>query len=96
MGQRRDSHLKGQSRNAAENFIHIQDFFRNRFGIANQESPRGSAQCVKLRSGCWPPAAFFANLRERVCVSWEKVVRGLFRRIPQKPNHVEANSELFG
>jgi hypothetical protein len=33
--QRRDTHLECDARNATENFIHVKDLFRDRFGVAD-------------------------------------------------------------
>jgi uncharacterized OsmC-like protein len=38
--KRRDAHFESDARDSAENFIVIQDFFRNRFGVADEQRNR--------------------------------------------------------
>jgi hypothetical protein len=53
--QRRDTHLECDAGDAAENFIHVKNLFRDRFGVADQQRAGRSAQGVKQSAcGGWP------------------------------------------
>jgi len=45
--KRRDTHLECDAGDATENFIHIKDFFRDRFSVADQQRAGRSAQGVE-------------------------------------------------
>jgi hypothetical protein len=72
--ERRDTHLERNSRKASQDVVHVQDLLRDRFRIADQQGARGSPQSVKLCPSRWWPAAFFADLRERVGISRVEIV----------------------
>jgi len=65
-------------------FIVVQDFFRNRFGIADEQCAGGPAHGVELRSGGLRPTVFLADLGKRVRIPWIKVVGSLpgVQRVP--------------
>src|ERR1700721_672660 len=96
MRQRRDPHLESNARKAAEGIVYIKYLLRNRFGVANQQRTRGSAQSVKLRPGSWGPAAFFTDLGERVGISRVEIVCSLLGRVSQKADCVKAYDEFLG
>jgi integrase len=75
--KRRDAHLESDARDSAEDFILVQDFFRNRFGVADEQRAGGPAHGVELRSGGLRPTAFLADLGKRVRIPWIKVVGSL-------------------
>ena len=58
MRKRGDAHLERNARNAAEDFVVIQYFLRNRFRVADEQRAGGPAYGVKLRPGGGRPAAF--------------------------------------
>src|SRR5258708_7355120 len=76
--------------------MHIENLFRYRFSVADQQRTSGSAQGVELRSGSRWPAAFLANLRGCVGIPWIEVVRRVLGGICQKPDHVKTNCESLG
>jgi hypothetical protein len=92
----RDTHLERDSRKASQNFAHVQYLLRDRFSIAYQQRARGSSQSVKLRPSRRWPATFFADLRERVSISWVEVVCSVLRGVSEKADRVEADDELLG
>src|ERR1700733_2873891 len=95
MRQRRDPHLESNARKAAEGFVYIKYLLRNRFGVANQQRTRGSAQSVKLRPSSWGPAAFFPDFGERVGISRVKIVCSLPGRVSQVVDCVKADDEFL-
>ena len=50
--KRRDTHLECDAGDATENFIHIKDFFRDRFSVADQQRAGRSPQRVVLSACC--------------------------------------------
>jgi hypothetical protein len=61
-----DAHLERDARDAAENFIVVKYLFRNRVGVADEQRAGGPARGVELSSSGRRPAAFLADLGERV------------------------------
>jgi hypothetical protein len=49
-----------------------------------------------LRPSRWGPATFFANLRERVRISWIEIIRSLLCGVPKKADCVKSDAELLG
>ncbi len=96
MRKRRDAHLKRDAGEAAENFIHVQYFFHDRFGITDQQRASRSAYSIELRARCRRPSAFLADLRESVGISREKIVGGLFGCISEEPDRMKAHDQFFG
>src|ERR1700693_5080063 len=94
--ERRDTHLESNSRQASQNFVHVQDLLRDRFSIADQQGARGSPQSVKLCSSRWWPAAFFAALRERVSISGVEIVCSLLCGVSKKADCVKSDNEFLG
>src|SRR6267143_4056688 len=92
----RDTHLESNSRKASQNFVHVQYLLRDRFSIADQQGAGGSAQSVKLCPSRRWPAAFFADLRERVRISWIEVVCSLLCGVPKKADCVKSDNEFLG
>src|ERR1700686_471861 len=91
MRKRRDAHLERDARDAAEDFIVIQYFLRNRFGIADEQRAGGPAYGVELRPGGRWPAAFLPDLGERMRVPWIKVVGSLLGGVGQKADGVKSH-----
>ena len=83
MRKRRNAHLERDARNATEDLVVIQYFFRNRFGVADEQCAGGSAQGVELRPRGRRPAAFLADLGEGVRVAGIKVVGSLLGAVGQ-------------
>src|SRR5579862_5625507 len=96
MRKRRNAHLERDARKAAQGFIHVEHFLRDRFGVANQQRARGSAHGVELCPGGWGPAALLADLGEGVRVPGIEVVRSLLGAISQEADGVKAHDELSG
>ena len=96
MRERRDAHLERDARDAAEGFVHVQYFLRDSFGVADQERTGGSAHGVELCPGSWGPAAFLADLGERVRVSGIKVVGRLLGGVSQEADGVKTHDEFIG
>jgi len=61
--KRRDTHLKCDAGDAAENFIHIKDLFRDRFSVADQQRAGRSPLGVELGPGGGWPSAFLTDFR---------------------------------
>ena len=61
----------------AEDFIHVQYLLGDRFGVADQQRASVSAQGVKSRPSRRGSATFFADLRERVCISRKEIIGSL-------------------
>ena len=74
----------------------VQDLLRDRFSIADQQGARGSRQSVKLCPGRWWPAAFFADLRERVDISGVEIVRSSLSSVSKKADCVKSDNEFLG
>src|SRR5580704_18078719 len=96
MRKRRDTHLKCDSRDPTENFIYIQDFFRDRFSLADQQSAGWPAQGVELCARVGWPAAFFADFGKGVRIAWKEYVRGFFCGRCEKAYGMEAHRKLLG
>src|ERR1700676_3675358 len=95
MRQRRDAHLEGNARDAAERIIHVQYFLRDSLGVADQQRTRGSAHGVELCPGSWGPAALLADLGECVCVSWIEVVGSLLGGVSKEADGMETHDEFL-
>src|SRR6267142_2551198 len=86
--KRRDPHLERDARDAAKNFVNINDLFRDRLGIADQQCPGGSALPIELSPcGRWP-ATFLTDLGKRVRIPRKKYVRGFLRAPRKKANRM--------
>src|SRR6267154_3212969 len=92
----RDTHLECDARDAAENFIHIEDLFRDRLGVADQQRASRSAQGVELSTCGRGPAAFLADFRKGVCIAWKEYFRGFVRGVREKANGVKTYSKPLG
>ena len=90
--ERRDTHLEGDARDAAEHFVHVEDFLRNGLGIADEQSACGSADGVELRARGRRPAAFLADLGEGFRIAGIKVVGSLPGGFSQEANGVQAHN----
>src|ERR1700730_19177348 len=91
--KRRDTHLERDAGNAAENFIHVKDLFRDCFSVADQQRAGRSAQGVELSArGGWPPA-FLADFGKRVRGAWIEYFRGFVSRICEKAHGMKAYSK---
>jgi hypothetical protein len=65
--KRGDTHLEGDAGDAAENFIHIKEFFRDGFGVADQQRSGRSAKGIVLKAGGrWPAAGRLATVRRNM------------------------------
>src|ERR1700733_2651030 len=95
MRQRRNSHLKREARDTAERFVHVEHFFGDRFCIADEESAGWPARGVELRARRARPAAFFADLGERVCVTGIEIIGGLLGRVGKKSDRVQPNDKFL-
>ena len=89
----RDAHLEGDSRQAAECFVYVEEFFGNSFGIAYKESAFGTASGVELGAGGGRPAALLGDLGEGIGVGREEVVGRLLSPVGEETNRVEADRE---
>jgi len=94
--ERRDTHLESNSRKASQNFVHVKYLLHNRFSIADQQGARGSAQSVKLCPSRRWPAAFLADLRERVGISGVEIVCSSLCGVSQKADCVKSDNEFLG
>src|SRR5712692_1662640 len=94
--KRRDTHLECDARDAAENFIHIKDLFRDSFGVADQQRASRSAQGVELSACGGRPAAFLADFRKGVRIAWKEYFRGFVRGVREKTNGMKTYSKPFG
>jgi len=94
--QRGDTHLECDAGDAAENFIHIDDFFRDGGSVPDQQRTGGSAQCVVLSAGGGRPAAFLANFGECVRIAWIEYFRGFVSGVCEKTNGMETYRKAIG
>jgi hypothetical protein len=94
--QRRDTHLECDARNATENFIHVKDLFRDRFGVADQQRAGGSADGVELGACGGRPAAFLANFGKGVRVTWKEYFCGFVRGVREKTNGMKTYVSCSG
>jgi len=91
--KRRDTHLERDAGDAAENFIHIKDLFRDRFSVADQQRAGRSAQGVVLSAcGGWP-AAFLTDFGKGVRIAWKEYFRGFLRASCEKANGMKTYSK---
>ena len=88
--------MERNSRKASQNFAHVNYFLRDGFSIAYQQGAGGSPQGVKLCPSRRWPVAFFAELRERVGISWIEIVRSLLCGVPKKADCVKSDDEFIG
>ena len=72
--QGRDAHLESKAGDAAQGFVHVQDFFRDRFRIAHEERSGGAEQGVEVCTGDRWPAALPANVRKALRITGKEVV----------------------
>jgi hypothetical protein len=94
--KRRDTHLECDAGDAAENFIHVKDLFRNRFSIPDQQRAGGPAQSVELSAcGGWP-AAFLADFGKGVRIAWKEYFRGFVRASSEKANRMKTYGKSLG
>ena len=96
MGKGGDAHLERDAGESAEDFVDVEDFFRDGLGVADQEGAGGTAQGVKLGASGGSPAAFFADFGEGVGVAGEEILGGLLGGVSQKTDGVEADGEFIG
>src|ERR1700682_4901126 len=92
--QGRDPHLEGDARDAAKGFVDVEDLFRNRLGISDNECAGGTSQGIELCSRSGRPSPFFADLSKGVGVAGKEVVRGLLIGIAEKADAVKAHAKL--
>src|ERR1700682_5622225 len=79
-----------------QNFVHVQYLLRDRFSIADQQGAGGSPQSVKLSPSRRWPAAFFADLRERVGISGVEIVCSSLFGFSKKTDCVKSDDEFLG
>src|SRR5258705_10830768 len=94
--KRRDTHLQRDAGDAAENFIHIKDLFRDRFSIADQQRAGRSAQGVELSACGSGPAAFLADFGKGVRIAWKEYFRGFVGASREKANRMKTYSKALG
>src|SRR5260370_12620931 len=82
----RNTHLECDAGDAAENFIHIKDLFRDRFSVADQQRAGRSALGVKFCTCGGGPAAVLADFGKGVRIAWKKYFRGFVSGVCQKAN----------
>src|SRR5579859_4178431 len=75
--QRRDAHLERQSRDSTEYLITGEDPFHHSLQIAHQECSCRAANSFKLAPRHRWPAAFLADLGERLCITRKEFIGGL-------------------
>jgi len=83
--KRRHTHLECDAGDAAENFIHIEDLFRDRFSVADQQRAGRSAQGIELSACSGWPAAFLADFGKRVRIAWIENLGALSVLSARKP-----------
>jgi len=83
--KRRDTHLECDAGDAAENFIHVKDLFRDRFSVADQQRAGRSAQGIELSACSGWPAAFLADFGKRVRIAWIENLGALSVLSARKP-----------
>src|SRR5271154_5906946 len=93
--QGRDPHLKGEARDAAKGFVDVEDLFRNRFGISDNERAGGTSQGIELCSRGGRPSPFFPDLSEGVGIAGKEIVRSLLIGIAEKADAVKAHAKLL-
>src|SRR6266849_3124812 len=94
--KRRDTHLERDAGDAAENFIHIKDLFRDRSSVANQQRAGRSAQGVELSACGGGPAAFLADFGKGVRIAWIEYFRGFISGICEKADGMKTYSKSLG
>jgi len=96
VGKRRDTHLECDAGDAAENFVHIKDLFRDRFSVADQQRAGRSTQGVELSArGGWP-AAFLADFGKCVRIAWIEYFRGFVSSVCKKTNGMKTYRKSLG
>src|SRR5256885_16087165 len=96
VGKRRDTHLECDAGDAAENFVHIKDLFRDRFSVADQQRAGRSTQGVELSArGGWP-AAFLADFGTGVRIAWIEYFRGFVCASGEKANGMQTYRKSLG
>ena len=91
-----DAHLEADARDAAEGFIHLDDFGGHGLGVADHERAGWSAEGFELAPSDWRPAAFAADLGEGFGVAREEVVGGLLVGVGDVAEGVDADLEGLG
>src|ERR1700733_1474126 len=90
------AHLECDARDAAESFVYVKDFFRDRSSVTYQQRSSGPALCVELRAGGGRPAAFLADFGKSVCVTWKESIRGFVCGVREKADGMKTDSEAVG
>src|SRR5467141_1330551 len=94
--KRRDTHLECDAGDAAENFIHIKDLFRDLFSVVDQQRAGRSAQGVELSACGSGPAAFLADFGKSVRIAWKEYFRGLVSGVCEKANRMKTYGKSLG
>src|ERR1700723_2794615 len=90
------AHLECDARDAAESFVYVKDFFRDRSSVTYQQRSSGPALCVELRAGGGRPAAFLADFGKRLRVTWKESIRGFVCGVREKADGMKTDSEAVG
>jgi hypothetical protein len=96
VGEGGDAHLEGETGDAAEVFVELEDFFDDVGWAADDEGAGGATEGVELPACGGRPAAFFADLGEGAGVAGEEVVGGLGVGIGDVAEGVDADFKLAG
>ena len=88
--------MECDARNTAKNFIHVQDLFRDRVGVADQECPGRPTQGIELSAGGGWPAAFLADFGKCVRIAWIEYLRGFVTGSCEKADGMKTYGKSFG
>src|SRR5438270_12280770 len=90
------AHLEADAGDAAEGFVHLEEFGGDCFGVADHERAGGAAEGFELAARDGRPAALFADFGEGFGVAGEEVVCGLLVGVGDVAEGGDADSELLG
>jgi hypothetical protein len=91
VGEGGHGHLEVETGDAAEDFVDVENFFGNGFGVADESSAFGSAGVVELGASDGRPAAFLANFAEGMFVAREEIIGGLLGGVRNEADGMNAD-----